>query len=93
MVSDALKVVAIEFELPPKHFSSHCARIAGATALEHAGYTDAVRKKMGNWSSDASLIYPDTTSANTGVFHIINSKHKHLNVDDVRRLEPFTSKR
>jgi len=91
MISVALKSVAIEFDLPPEHFSSHCARIAGATVLEHAGHSDSIIKKIGNWSSDVSLMYPDTTSATTGVLNIIDSKQKHLSVDDVRRLKPFTS--
>ena len=85
MVSTALKRVAREFDLPEEHFSSHCCRIGGATELIHQGEGDEVQRRIGGWTSKASLIYPERTLANGGVLSR-SSKRQRVSVKDVQRM-------
>ena len=86
MVSAALKKMAVEFELPPQHFSSHCARIGGATELIHQGHSDEVQRRIGGWRSKVSLRYPERTLATGGVLPH-STKQKRMNAADVRRMQ------
>lgn len=85
MVSTALKRVAREFDLPEEHFSSHCCRIGGATELIHQGEGDEVQRRIGGWSSKASLVYPERTLANGGVLSR-STQRQRVSVEDVHRM-------
>jgi len=41
----------------PARISTHSLRIAGASALQHAGVSDSVIMEMGGWKSLAFLTY------------------------------------
>ena len=52
-----LKKVAVRMDIDPSRISSHCVRVAGASALQHAGVSDSIIMEMGGWKSLAFLRY------------------------------------
>ena len=87
MISQALKQVAREFQLPPEHFSSHCLRSGGATALIHDGKSDQVVRSIGHWveGSSTAFLYQASTSSTTGSFSVSENR-KRLSAKDIHRI-------
>lgn len=61
-VSTILKVAAVEVGMPEARVSSHSLRHGGATAMYHAGMTEAEIKWLGRWLSNAWMLYVHRTS-------------------------------
>lgn len=56
-VSQSLKDAAVHFGLEPEFFSSHCHRIAAASALSQAGYGDEDIRRFIGWVGKSSQLY------------------------------------
>jgi hypothetical protein len=56
-VSQSLKDAAVHFGLDPEFFSSHCHRIAAASALSQAGYGDEDIRRFIGWVGKSSQLY------------------------------------
>ena len=52
-----LKMVATRMGIDASRIATHSLRIAGASALQHAGVTDSIIMEMGGWKSLAFLLY------------------------------------
>jgi len=84
-VSSALKDAAVHFDFDPALFSSHCNRIAAATALAQAGYGEEEIRRYIGWAGRSSLRY-ERDFLRPSTLRLQSSGA--LSVADVRTLAP-----
>jgi len=82
----AFKVTAIHMDLPPERFSTHSARIGGASALAAAGLPDWQIKKLGRWKSLAFLEYIQTALTSMRAAQVAMVNPATFSVADTRRI-------
>ena len=82
----AFKVTAIHMNLPPGRFSTHSARIGGASALAAAGLPDWQIKKLGRWKSLAFLEYIQTALTSMRADQVAMVNPATFSVADTRRI-------
>lgn len=82
----AFKLTAIRMDLPPLRFSTHSARIGGASALAAAGLPDWQIKKLGRWKSIAFLEYIQTALTSMRAAQVAMVNPTTFSVADTRRI-------
>lgn len=82
----AFKLTALRMDLPPERYSTHSARIGGASALASAGLPDWQIKKLGRWKSLAFLEYIQTALTSMRAAQVAMVNPLTFSVTDTKRL-------
>jgi len=82
----AFKLTAVRMDFPPDRFSTHSARIGGASALAAAGLPEWQIKKIGRWKSIAFLEYIQTALTSMRAAQVAMVNPATFSVADTRRI-------
>jgi hypothetical protein len=84
--AEAIKKLAVHFQLPPERFATHSFRIGGACALLASGESEALIRLMGHWKSLAFLDYLRITDNAFEIAITAITNPNSMTVDHIRRL-------